>query len=140
MNILNLPNWEVLDKFESVEDYLFISRYNKQPGFCPRCGRMMPRLHAFGIREQNYLDLPVHNKSVKLNVQRQRYKCLDCKKVFMQPLPDVHESRHATKRLVDYVEKETLKRTWASIASDVGLTEGAVRVIIRRTFHVWNRQ
>ncbi len=43
----------------------------------------------------------------------------------------MHDSRRATKRLVDYVEQESLKRTFSSIASDVGLTEGAIRLIFQ---------
>jgi transposase len=132
-NIINLPDWEILATEENGEDYRFTIRYSMPPASCPLCARMLPRLKRFGVRKQLFLDLPIHAKRVGLLVLRQRYQCQECQRAFVESLPDMHETRRATQRLVDYIEKESLKRTFASVANDVGMTEGAIRAI----FHAY---
>ena len=41
------------------------------------------------------------------------------------------EKRFMTKRLVEYVETQSLKRTFVSIADDVGILESTVRSIFK---------
>ena len=122
-NIINLADWDILATEENGEDYRFTIRYSRPPASCPLCGRMLPRLKRFGIRKQLFLDLPIHAKRVGLLVLRQRYQCQECHRAFVESLPHMHETRRATQRLVDYIEKESLKRTFASIANDVGMTD-----------------
>lgn len=128
-SIINLAEWEILTTEENEEDYRFTARYSKPPASCPLCGRMLPRLKRLGVRKQLFLDLPIHAKRVGLLVSRQRYQCQECHRAFMEPLPDMHDTRRATRRLVEYIERESLRRTFASIANDVGMTEGAIRAI-----------
>lgn len=49
----------------------------------------------------------------------------------MEKLPEVDEKRLMTVRLVDFIGKQSLNRTFTSIAEDVGVTEGTVRGIFR---------
>lgn len=129
MNILNLPDWEILDVKENRGDYLIVAQYVPEPAMCPRCSRMLPRLDHFGVRQQCFLDLPIHAKRVGILVHRQRYRCKECGRTFMETLPDIHEKRKATRRLIEYIEQETLRRTFVSVAEDVGMGEGNVRAI-----------
>ncbi len=131
VNILNLPDWEILDVKENCGDYLIVAKYVPEPATCPMCNWMLPRLDHFGVRRQCFLDLPIHAKRVGILVHRQRYRCKECGQTFMETLPDMHEKRKATRRLIEHIEQETLQRTFVSIAEDVGMSEGNVRAIFR---------
>ncbi len=63
-----------------------------------------------------------------------RYRCRGCGKTFSPPLPQVDAQREMTARLVGWIERESLRRTFAGIAEEVGVDEKTVRNIFR--FHV----
>ncbi len=48
-----------------------------------------------------------------------------------EPLPDVDERRDMTKRLVEWIGKQAVRRTFASIAEEVGCVEGTIRLIFK---------
>src|SRR4030042_1653083 len=126
MNILNLPDWEVIELKESEYNYAIHARYPPGPTACIRCG-VIGQLYRHGIKKQRYMDLPVHNKRVGLIVHRQRYHCLACKKTSFQPLPDMADHHSSTKRLLAYIGKESMKRTFVGVADDTGIHERTIR-------------
>lgn len=130
MDILNLADWSVLTTDESEYDYRFSVEYKSDRVVCPGCGSVDDH-YGHGKLPQLIMDLPIHAKRVGLEVQRKRYQCRSCHKTFMQHLPDVDETRWATNRLVGYIENESLKRTFTSIADDVGVNEKTIRNIFR---------
>lgn len=73
----------------------------------------------------------MHSKRVGIAVDRQKFRCKNCSRVFYEQLPDMDDKRSATKRLVAYIEKQSLKRPHASIAEEVGVDEKTVRNIFR---------
>jgi transposase len=126
MNILNLPDWEVLEINESQYDYTIDAQYKKGLEACPHCG-VIGQLYRHGVKKQRYMDMPIHCKRVGIIVHRQRYRCRACNQTSFQPLPDMHEAHSATNRLVDYISKESMKRTFVSVADDTGIHERTVR-------------
>ena len=126
MNILNLPDWEVIELKESEYDYAIHAKYTPEPTACIRCG-VIGQLYRHGIKKQRFMDLPVHNKRVGLIVHRQRYHCLACKKTSFQPLPDMADHHSSTKRLLAYIGKESMKRTFVGVADDTGIHERTIR-------------
>lgn len=126
-NILNLLDWTILHDEENPHDYQFTVQYNKDTDLCMSCFTFGPV--KFGVIDQLIMDLPIHAKRVGLNVQRQRYRCKNCGKTFMQAIPDVDDKRSMTGRLLRFIEKESLRRTFTSIAEDVGVTEKTIRNI-----------
>ncbi len=40
MNILNLPNWEIIEAREGEFDYVINAKYTPEPVACIRCGVM----------------------------------------------------------------------------------------------------
>lgn len=128
MDALNLPHWSML-RYEETDEHITMEvEYDKHLTACPSCGSV-GALNRFGKFPQTFLDLPVRGHHVGLSVQRQRYRCRDCGKTCMQTLPDMDDKRHATRRLVEFVERESLKRTFVSVAEEVGLDEKSVRNI-----------
>ena len=130
MNILNLSDWSVDHVEESPRDYRVHATYTPQPDGCIHCGKGMlfkGRLHKHGSREQLLMDLPSHGKRVGILLARARYRCQDCGKTFLQPLPDVDERSQMTRRLVRYVGEQGVLKTFVSVADEVGVDEKTVR-------------
>ena len=131
MDILDLPHFRILSNKETEFDRQIELETVETPSACPHCG-CVSNLYRYGKREQLFMDLPFHGKRVGLLVHRQRYQCRDCQQTFLERLDHtVDEKRNATKRLVEYIEKQSLKRTFVSIAEDVGLDEKTIRNIFR---------
>jgi transposase len=86
---------------------------------------------ASGVSVSSSWTPTVRGKRVGIWVDRRRLRCKRCGKTFMESLPEMDDRRQATRRLVQYVERESLRRTFASIADDVGLDEKSIRNIFR---------
>ena len=129
-NILNWPHWNIVRVDENAHDYRVTTTLKDPPNHSPKCGHKPP-FKKYGTRQELFADLPSHGKRVRINVIRQRYRCDHCQKVFEEPLYDVVPEFRATERLIEYVEGETLRRTFVSVADDTGLSERTVR----RIFH-----
>jgi transposase len=128
-NILNLPSYTVTGFHENDHDYHVDAVANSSTESCPHC--QSTDLVGFGRREQMIRDLPSHGKRVGIYVDTRRYRCRSCTKTFYEALPDVDEKRLMTNRLVDWIGKQAIKRTFTSIADEVGIVEGTVRSIFR---------
>jgi len=108
-------------------DYHIKAETKSTPSNCPYC--QSKNLVGFGRREQLVKDMPMHGRRVGLYVSTKRIKCQDCKKTFSERLPEVDHKRAMTKRLLAWVGKQAIKRTFTSVAEEVGVTEGTVRII-----------
>ncbi|MDE2353613.1 MAG: ISL3 family transposase, partial [Betaproteobacteria bacterium] len=128
-NILNLAAYAVTGIEENEHDYHIRAEALKPPAACPHC--KSDNLVGFGRREQMVRDLPMHGRRVGLYVDTRRYRCQACSKTFYEELPDVDEKRLMTKRLNAWIGKQAIKRTFASIAEEVGCTESTVRSVFR---------
>lgn len=130
-DILNLPKFNLLSIRENEFDFLIQVVTNSPPLACPHCG-CNANLYKHDNREQVCMDLPIHGKCVGLLIKRQRYRCRECSQTFWERLDHtIDERRSCTKRLLTYIEKQSLKRTFVSISEDVGLNEKTIRNIFR---------
>ncbi len=96
---------------------------------CANCGSR--NTHRFGTFDVTICDLPQAGRPTKFKRKRQRYICRSCGSTFHERHPDLDDDRAATVRLVRYVEAEALRRSFTSIAADVGLDESTVRRIFK---------
>lgn len=126
-NILNLPSYRVLRVETNDHDYHITAEAVEPSKACPHC--RSDNLVGFGRREQMVKDLPIHGKRVGLYVDTRRYRCRACTKTFYEALPEVDEKRLMTQRLTAWMGKQAIKRTFASIAEEVGCTEFTVRAV-----------
>ena len=130
-NILNLPDWNVSSVDNRADETIVTAAYGKYPTTCHKCGSVGNLLDGvllkFGSTKLSIVDLPAYGTRTTILVTRQRYRCRDCKATFVQPLPDVDDRGTMTRRLVRYIEKESLRKTFVDIAKQVGITEGTVR-------------
>ena len=126
-NPLNLHKWKVSNVQETKEDYRILAEYEEPPEYCEHC--LSDKISRNGVRSALFMDLPMHGKRVGIEVIRQRYICNSCRKTFTQKLPDIDDKRDATKRLVKFIQEQSLRRTFASIADEVGVAENTVKNI-----------
>jgi transposase len=76
-------------------------------------------------------DLPMHGKRVGIYIDTRRYRCKSCSRTFYETLPEINQKRLMTNRLVAWIGKQAVKRTFASIAEEVGVVEGTIRLIFK---------
>ncbi len=127
-SILNLPHWAVTNVTETPGQYVVEAAYTQPPTGCVHCGSVT-NVHKHGTKKQEITDLPSHANRVRIVLTRTRHWCKDCGKTFLQPLPDVADSGSMTNRLVRYIERQSLKHTFAHVAEEVGLDEKTIRNI-----------
>lgn len=128
-NILNLPSFTVVELDQSEHDYHVKAEVKTLPSNCPHC--RSDSLVGFGRHEQMIRDLPMHGKRVALYIDTKRFRCQSCAKTFYETIPDVDNRRAMTSRLVAWIGKQAIKRTFASISEEVGIDEKSVRAVFR---------
>ena len=128
-NILNLSAYTVLNVDHTDNDYHIKAEVKDAPKRCSEC--FSTSIVGFGRREQLVKDLPIHGKRVGIYLNTRRMKCNECNKTFSERLPEVDERRSMTRRLVDWIGKQAVRRTFSSIAEDVGVTEGTIRLVFK---------
>ena len=127
-NILNLPSYRVEGIEEEEHDY-HIYAQTVAPCFVCSCGSANGA--KWGTHEQLVRDLPIHGKRVGIYVKTRRYRCNECRRTVVERLPGVSDKRTMTDRLVKWIGEQSVKRTFSSVAEDVGVTEGTVRNLFR---------
>ena len=98
-NILGMQDWNVLERKQNDHDMVITAEFTRPLDCCPRCGITPPVVKKYGTQAQTFMDTPIHGKRAAIEIMRQRFLCLDCKKTFQQPLPDMDEKRTMTASL-----------------------------------------
>ncbi|MHB8176879.1 MAG: ISL3 family transposase [Vulcanimicrobiaceae bacterium] len=127
-SILNLSGYRVERVEETEHDYHVYAETIK-PRFSCLCGASDYGL--WGGHEQLVRDFPMHGKRVGIYVRTRRFRCNVCGKTAYESLPHISERRAMTTRLEKKVGEWSLKRTFASVAEEVGVDERSVRRIFQ---------
>ena len=126
--ILDLPSYEIESTQNDGPDMCIKVRLLTPHSYCPKCSK---QAYKHGIKRQFFMDLPIHNKRVALRINRAKYHCQACKVTFLDPIPHMDSGHRMTRRLVEYIEDESLNRTFTDIANEVGVVVGRVCQFIR---------
>jgi transposase len=137
-NILNLKHYKVLAVEECEHDYHICAETTVDPEQCPHC--QAQEFVKFGRKEQLVRDLPIHGKRVGIYVDTKRFRCKSCGRTFLERLPEVDDKRQMTNRLIDWMGKTSIKKTFASIAEDIGVTEGTVKAVFNDYVNALEKQ
>lgn len=124
-SILRLPTYQVLKENETEHDFHIAAETKFPPTRCIHCDS--DNLVGGGRQGIMIRDMLIRAKRVAIYVSARRLRCRECGKTFTEPLPDVAEGKRMTRRLYDWVADQSLKRSFISVAEDVGCTEGTVR-------------
>jgi transposase len=127
LDLLRLPTLRVLQIDEDENDIHIQVESLSPPTYCVFCQH--PQLHKHEKKFQRFMDLPIRGKRVGIIIRRLRYWCCACHRTFFEPLPEMSESHAMTRRLVAYVQQQSLHRTFVSLADEVGVTEGTIRLL-----------
>ena len=127
MDLLGLANYRILVVDEQENDFIIEAELI----CCAHCGSGL--LYKHGVKQQLVMDQPIRAKRVGILIHRQRYHCRACNCTFFEQLKDVDEHHFMTERLINYIHHEALRRTFTSIADDVGLDEWTIRLLFRES-------
>ncbi len=127
----SLPGCKVIQVEEGDDAYRLTVMHAAPEALCPYCGAVAFR---YGRIQQFYADTPIQGKHVGLLIHKQRYRCRKCRKTFMEVFPEMDEVRSMTRRLRVYIEQQALRRSFISVADEVGVHEKTVRTIFREYF------
>lgn len=97
------------------------------PECCPNCGHKP--LYRHGRRSYQYADTSMHGKPVKVEIERQRYRCKACGRIETPAIASLDDKRIATKRLVRHIESKCFANTFTAIADETGLAINTVKSI-----------
>lgn len=136
MDLLDLKNIKSLSS-KVADGVRFIeAEVLEEPGACVFCQAPDPYRHD--SREQAFADAPIRGQPVRVLFHRRRYRCRVCRKTFFEPLLGFSVKRNMTQRLVHYIARDALIRTFADVARDVAVDVQTVRGVFL-DFSSWLR-
>ncbi len=124
-DILQLRTLRATDVEDHDDHYVIKASGQGEPAQCPACGGTP--LYRHGSNLQRYMDVPMHGKRVLIEIDRTRFRCNACGKTLFSSLPEMDAKRFTTSRLLDFVEQNCLRKTFAELSRDVGVDEKTVR-------------
>ena len=125
-DLLNLPGLTVEQVVEDDHQYsIKVGRRRGDRQHCPHCGSL--DLRPNGSREVRIHDLPMHGKRVGIWFDRQRFLCPDCAKSCSDQPDAFDPARQMTRRLVEWIGQQGLRRPFTAVADDAGLDESTIR-------------
>lgn len=129
-SFLHLWQWDVQTVIEHDTGYRVEATYQVKPGVCPKCNGVKG-FYGHGTLIQQVNDTTHAGKPVVIEWTRQRFKCKACGKTILQPSNDIDDNHLMTTRLVKHIETEVLRRTFVSVANEVGVSEGTIRNVFK---------
>lgn len=127
MNILNLPEFEVIDTIQDEHDMTVIVKPVKEPLACPECGGV--EYYKHGKSKRFVRDLNSFGKRVGIEIHTNRYKCKYCNSTFSQHYESIDDRDKITIRLREQIERESLKKPFANIAEEYSISPTTVKRI-----------
>lgn len=128
-DLLDLPELRTLSFKKTEFDILIEAEVTlAPPERCPECAGFLFIRHGAPIRTVK--DQPLLDRRSRIRFKWQRYLCQLCQHTWQQPLPGISTRRGMTKRLISYIERESMKmQPFAQVAADAGVSEQTVRDI-----------
>lgn len=93
---------------------------------CHNCGA---KVYKHGKRVNHFADTPMQMQPVRLEVTRTRYRCAECKSMFMPEFTFLDDKRRATSRLIDAIKKRCLNSTFTHLSEETGLAINTIKNI-----------
>lgn len=125
-DLLNLPGMQALSHQQDEETYHIEAEGLVEPATCLACGG---GLYKHGSKRQPFMDTPIHGKRVLIEMDRKRYRCKACGKTLLEPLPAMDNKRLSTARLIRYIERHCLRKTFVELSREVGVDDKTIRHI-----------
>lgn len=136
MNALELPEFNIIKTEGNAYDYLFTVETNSEPEICPKCQYMhlsdVPIVQGkpfkrHGVREHIVSDTITNMKRTKIKIMHKRWRCPNCNYTFYEILDCVDTNAKVTKRLYQYLQEESLKKTFKELANTFSVSDTTVK-------------
>lgn len=110
MNILDLEEFEILEKYKSDEGdgyFKFVVKAKNEPMFCSKCGAFSDdgdepfKLHD--TRPRTVKDVDLRGAKVIIEIKQRRYNCPHCGERFTEFLESVAPDDKVTRRLWEHM-------------------------------------
>jgi transposase len=131
-DVFDLSDWRIVRTWRrrvGRRDRVVEAVFGPKPLRCLKCHASGP-LHVHGKKGSDYRDLPVDEIPTTVRVDRRRYRCVSCGVTALQPLPDMDDRHRMTQRLIQWIQREAVRRPFTAIAAEVGIHEKTVRRIV----------
>jgi len=122
---LGLPELKILVQKELENYFEVVVRYRRGRVACPNCGGMIVKKHDSTFQCKK--DRRLRDKKVILILEKRRFKCLSCEKVFTEPDEIFGPRRRSSKRLRKYLGERAIYQTVSRVAKEEGVSESLVR-------------
>jgi transposase len=122
---LGLPELMVLGQIELDDHFEVTVRYRRDKVACPGCGSMMVRKHESTFQRKK--DRKLRDKIVVLTLEKRRFCCISCGKVFTEPDEVFGPRRRSSKRLRKFLSERAMHQTVSRVAKEEGVSESLVR-------------
>jgi transposase len=115
-DFLNLLNVTTTDVVEADDAYVVEAR-STEPRF--QACRLFCPIRKNGKRVREINDTPIHGKPVLIRMQVHRGSCTECgKPALPEALPFLQPGFWMTRRLLDHIAKQAMRRTFAEVARE----------------------
>lgn len=121
---LRLQGLVVLGVKETAKWIEVVAQYPREEADCPRCGRSTWQVHQWHLQRKR--DAKLWGKEVWVALFKRRFRCRQCRKVFMESDPVCGPRRRTTSRLRKTVARRAREATVRSVAREEGVSEGLV--------------
>ena len=122
---LGLPELKILGQIELEDHFEVTVRYRRDRIACPSCGKMMVKKHDSTFQHKK--DRRLRDKEVILTLEKRRFRCLSCGKVFTEPDEIFGSGRRSSQRLRKYLGERAMHQTVSRVAKEEGVSESLVR-------------
>jgi transposase len=122
---LGLPELMILGQVELDDHFEVTVRYRRDKVACPKCGSMIVQKHDGTFQHKK--DRKLRDKMVILTLEKRRFKCLSCGKVFTEPDEIFGPRKRSAKRLRKYLGERARHQAINRVAKEEGVSESLVR-------------
>ena len=127
---LGLDEFELIEPIQETDSEMIVTVKIKGWPICPHC-KKVTFIWRSKTKYRHIADRPINNKRVKLSVQRQMYRCLDCLKYYTPPTPHMDPKRWMTERAAAYILDHVHHIPSQVLADRMGISKETVRVLCR---------
>jgi transposase len=126
-DLLDLPGLRTVRFKKTPHDVVIQAQMTATPPIrCPACGGFL--FIRNGAPTYFVKDQPILNRRARIFFRWQRYLCQVCRHSWQQPLPGVDTRSGMTRRLVTFIEQESMRmQSFARVAEAAGVSAHTVR-------------
>lgn len=122
---LGLPELKILGQIELDGHFEVTVRYRRDRVACVSCDGVMVKKHDSTFQRKR--DRSLRDKKVILVLEKRRFKCLCCGKVFTEPDEVFGSRRRSSQRLRRYLGRRAIRQAVSQVAKEEAVSESLVR-------------